>query len=161
MSKKHKAFGDIDEEKEKQYQREARLQYDPEKVAESNRNWNSYTKPRQDFIKEQGSQIYSELAEQIEAGKATTDSDVQAILVRWHEHLRYFYEPTLDLLAGLGQLYNSSPDFIANFQKIHKDLPAFLEKAITHYVDDLETTELERLLAEDEAMKKREDKLSS
>jgi len=160
MNDKHKAFGDIDEEKEKQYQREARLQYDPDKVAESNRNWNSYTKAQQDFIKEQGSQIYIELAEQIDAGKNALDADVQEILVRWHEHLRYFYEPTLDLLAGLGQLYNSSPDFIANFQKIHKDLPAFLETAITHYVDELETAELERMLADDEAMKKRENKLS-
>ena len=160
MSNKHKAFGDIDEAKEKQYEREARLQYDPELVKESHQNWNSYTKSQQDFIKEEGSRIYSEIGEQLEAGKKASDAEVQELMQSWHEHLRYFYEPTLELLAGLGQLYNSSPDFIENFQKIHPDLPAFLESAITHYVDELETAEIERMLAEDEAMKKREDKLS-
>ena len=160
MSDKHKAFGDIDEAKQKEYEREARLQYDPNLVKESHQNWNSYTKSQQDFIKEQGNQIYTEIAEQIEAGKTAEDAIVQELMLRWHEHLRYFYEPTLELLAGLGQLYNSSPDFMANFQKIHPELPAFLETAITHYVDELETAEIERLLAEDEAQKKREDKLS-
>ncbi len=160
MSDKHKAFGDIDEAKQKEYEREARLQYDPNLVKESHQNWNSYTKSQQDFIKEQGNQIYTEIAEQIDAGKRAEDATVQELTHRWHEHLRYFYEPTLELLAGLGQLYNSSPDFMANFQKIHPELPAFLETAITHYVDELETAEIERLLAEDEAQKKREDKLS-
>jgi hypothetical protein len=30
-------------------------------------------------------------------------------------------------------MYNTHPDFIATFQKIHPDLPEFLEQAITHY----------------------------
>ena len=74
--------------------------------------------------------------------------------------MRYFYEPSLDRLRGLGQMYNSSPDFIANFQNIHQDLPAYLERVIDDYVDELETAELERMLAEDEAMEKRRDNLS-
>lgn len=160
MSEKQQAFGDIDEAKQKEYEREARLQYDPQIVKESHQRWNSYTKSQQEFVMQEGSQIYLELAEQIEAGKDATDPGVQEILVRWHEHLRYFYEPTLQILGGLGQLYNSNPDFIANFQKIHQDLPAFLETAIAHYVDELETAEIERMLAEDEALAKRENKLS-
>lgn len=42
---------------------------------------------------------------------------------RWHQHIRYFYAPTTDILRGLADLY----------------------------VDALETAELERLIAEDEA----------
>lgn len=160
MSDKKGVFGAQSEEQEKQYTREARLQYDPEIVKESNKKWNDYTKSQQDFIKEDGNRIYRDIVTQIEAGKSATDSEVQAVLVEWHEHLRYFYEPTLVLLGGLGQLYNSSPDFIENFQQMHTDLPAFLETAITHYVDELETAEIERMLAEDDASKKREDKLS-
>lgn len=161
MSDKRKAFGGKDDEKEKQYQREARLQYDPKLVNESHQNWNSYTKSQQDFIKEEGSRIYNEIAEQIEAGKTATDKPVQDLMQDWHEHLRYFYEPTLPLLEGLGQLYNTSPEFVANFEQIHPELPAFLESAITHYVDELETAEIEAMLAEDEAIQKREGKLSS
>ena len=65
--------------------------------------------------------------------------DVQALLVRWHKHLRYFYEPSLDRLRGLGNEYNDSPDFNATFAKIDSELPAFLQNAINHYVDGLET----------------------
>ena len=50
---------------------------------------------------------------------------------------------------------------MANFQKMHPDLPAFLETAITHYVDELETAELERMLAEDENTNERASRLSS
>ena len=80
--------------------------------------------------------------------------------MEWHEHLRYFYEPTLAILEGLGQLYNTSPDFIANFTELHPDLPSFLETAITQYVDDLETAELERMLAEDDNSESRTNRLS-
>lgn len=161
MSENNGGFEAQSEEQEKQYAREARLQYDPEIVKESHNRWNSYTKSQQQFIKEDGSRIYSEIVAQIEAGKQATHPDVQSILVEWHEHLRYFYEPTLAILEGLGQLYNTSPDFMANFQKMHPDLPAFLETAITHYVDELETAELERMLAEDENTNERASRLSS
>lgn len=150
MSDKKEVFGNLSEEQEKQYEREARLQYDPETVKESYKKWNDYTKSQQAFIKEEGNRIYTGIVEQIELGKEASDPDVQSILADWHEHLRYFYEPTLAILGGLGQLYNTSPDFMANFQAMHPDLPAFLESAITHYVDELETAELERMLAEDE-----------
>jgi hypothetical protein len=60
-------------------------------------------------------------------------------LKRWHQHLRYFYEPTLEILRGLGEMYHDHPDFHATFTKIHPDLPAFLKQAIAIYVDDLET----------------------
>jgi hypothetical protein len=63
---------------------------------------------------------------------------------------RHFYEPTLDVLRGLGEHYNAHPEFNANFSKLHTDLPAYLQEAITQYVDDLEYAEIERMLAEDE-----------
>jgi hypothetical protein len=47
--------------------------------------------------------------------------EVQAILVRWHQHLRYFYEPSLEVLRGLGNAYKEHPDFNATFTAIHPD----------------------------------------
>ncbi|MEO0598463.1 MAG: TipAS antibiotic-recognition domain-containing protein [Chloroflexota bacterium] len=150
MSDAHKVFGDTDSDQQKAYQREARLQYDQDVVRESQDNWGSYTASQQEFIKEQGNEIYQELMEALKAGHAADSAEVKAILVRWHEHLRYFYEPSLDLLRGLGQLYNSDPRFVANFQKLHVDLPAFLEQAIEDYVDELETAAIQALLDADE-----------
>ena len=73
--------------------------------------------------------------------------EVQAVLVRWHQHLRYFYEPTLEILRGLGNTYNDHPGFNATFTAIHPDLPPFLQQAINHYVDVLELAEIEAELA--------------
>lgn len=160
MGKKKRGLKRPSAEEQKQYEREARLQYGPERVNETIQRWNSYSQARQDAIMAEGSQIYAALADAMQAGKRARDREVQELLARWQNHLRHFYEPTLDTLRGLGRLYNSHPDFIANFQNIHADLPAYLEEVIDDYVDDLETAELERMLAEDDDMENRLNNLS-
>lgn len=148
-------FQGFDEEQQKEYEREARLTYGPDQVNESIQRWNSYSKAQQETIMQEGNQIYQQLADALQAGTSPNDAQVQAILVRWHNHLRYFYEPSLDLLRGLGMLYNSDVRFMENFQKLHPDLPQYLEDSIDVYVDDLETAEIERMLAEEEQGHKR------
>ncbi len=160
MSKKKSRLKVPNAEEQKQYEREARLQYGPGTVNESIERWNSYNEAEQEAIIAEGNQIYADLAEAMAAGEVAGDRPVVDILERWQEHLRRFYEPSLDVLRGLGQMYNSDPRFIANFQNIHNDLPAYLEGVIDHYVDELETAELERMLAEDEALEKRRQNLS-
>ena len=150
MSKKQ-LFEGFSEEKQNDYEREARLQWGPDLVNESIKRWNSYSKEQQQAIQEQGGQIYTEIAEALEAGKVPQSAEVQALLERWHDHMRHFYEPSLDILRGLGEGYRTHPDFITFFQQIHPGLPDYLAEAITQYVDDLETAEIERMLAEDSA----------
>jgi hypothetical protein len=137
-------------EQQKEYERSARLQYGPDKVNESIRRWNGYTPAQRDAIMAEGGQVYTDLAAALEAGEAPESDTVQAILVRWHNHIYNFYEPTLDILRGLGELYNTSPEFMAFFEQIHPELPPYLQAGIAQYVDDLETAAIERLLAEDE-----------
>lgn len=148
-------FEAFNEETQKQYEREARLQYDPQIVNDSIRRWDNYSKGEKDRILAEAGEVYSDIVEAIEAGKPPQSPDVQAILERWHKNIFHFYEPTLEILRGLGDGYNNDPAFIANFQKLHPDLPAYLQQGITQYVDDLETVEIERMLAEDEARNKR------
>ncbi|KXK21208.1 MAG: MerR family transcriptional regulator [Chloroflexi bacterium OLB15] len=144
-------FGAFSEETQKQYEREARLQYDPQIVNDSIKRWNHYSQAEKDHILAEAGEIYRDMVEAIEAGRAPQSPEVQTILERWHKNIFHFYEPTLEILRGLGDGYNSDPAFIANFQKLHPDLPAYLQQGITQYVDDLETAEIERMLAEDEA----------
>jgi DNA-binding transcriptional MerR regulator len=145
-----KIFRGLAPAQEKEMTREARLQYRPDKVNESVKRWASYTESEKNLILEEGNQIYADLAAALETGKAPTDDDVQAIYDRWHQHIHYFYEPTLEILAGLGELYHSDSAFIANFQKLHPELPEFLAAGIKQYVDVLETAAIESLLAADE-----------
>lgn len=147
-----KLFQPFSDEQQKEYEREIRLTYGPDKVNESIRNWNSYSPAEKQKVLDEGSAIYLDIIKAIEAG--TPPSAAEDLMVRWHQHLRYFYEPTLDILRGLGELYTSHPDFIANFAQMHPDLADWVKEAINHYVDELEYTEIERLLAEDELHKR-------
>ena len=146
---KRQLFEAFSDEKQKEYEGEARLTYGPDKVNESVKRWGSYTQAQKEAVGAEGNQVYNDLVDAIEAGKSPTSEDVQAILQRWHDHLRYFYEPTLDILRGLGVLYNSHPGFITNFAKIHPQLAEYMREGINQYVDDLEYAEIERMLAED------------
>lgn len=128
-------FEGFSEEKQKQYEQEIREKYDPDRVRESIGRWNSYTPAQKEAIKLEGKAIYTDLVAAMPEGAES--ERVQAILARWHQHIRHFYEPTPEILMRLGQLYNTHPDFIANFQAIHPDLPAFLQAAITVYCEKI------------------------
>jgi MerR family transcriptional regulator, thiopeptide resistance regulator len=151
MSKK-RLFEAFSEEKQKEYEREARLQYGAENVNESIRRWNSYGKEKQQAVMDEGGEIYIRISDAMQSGKPAHSADVQELVSRWHQHIRNFYEPTLEVLAGLAETYKT-PEFRAFFDKIHPDLAGYLSSAIVLYVDELETAELERMLAEDEARK--------
>jgi hypothetical protein len=159
MSKKKtdktQAFGDITPQKQKQYEREARLAYGPDIVNESIKLWNSYTKAQQEAIMTEAGEIYQDMVAAIEVGRSPLDGEVQEILQRWHQNLTNFYEPTLEILRGLGELYSADPGFIKNFKKMHEDLPDYLAAGIVQYVDDLETAELERMMAEEQAQQQK------
>jgi hypothetical protein len=142
MSNQH-IFEGFNEEKQKQYEVEAKGQWG-DSVTQSVKLWNSYSEERQEEIKQESGAIYSELAANM--GLGVESVEVQALLGQWHEHMRNFYEPSFERLRGLGGMYYDHPDFNATFTAFHPDLPAFLHKAIAHYVDGLETVWLEREL---------------
>jgi DNA-binding transcriptional MerR regulator len=137
MKKKKKIFAGFSAEKQEQYTQEAMRRYDQDTVKQSLKRWNSYTEEQKNQIKEEGGTIYFDLVEAMPTGH--TSDQTQAILVRWHEHMRYFYEPSIEVLGGLGKTYKDDPDFHAFFAAIHPDLPEFVSKAIAVYVDHLET----------------------
>ena len=141
---KQKIFQGFSQEQQQAYEQEARQRWGAAGVDESLKLWSSYSKAQQDQILQEGGQIYQELAAQM--GRGPASPEVQALLARWHQHLRYFYEPSLEVLRGLGNAYNEHPDFNATFTAIHPDLPPCLQQAIAHYVDVLETEWLEREL---------------
>lgn len=129
-------FTGFSEEQQAAYAKEAEELYDPQLVRESNQRWKGYGKDKQKAIMAEAGRIYSDLAALIDRDPASPE--VHAVMARWHQNMRHFYEPTPDILRGLGSHYNSEPRFIATFQQFHPDLPPFLEKAVLAYVDTLE-----------------------
>jgi MerR family transcriptional regulator, thiopeptide resistance regulator len=129
-------FEGFSEEKQAQYEQEVRERWGDDPVTEpSFKQWAGYTAAQKKQIMAEGGALYRDLAAAMDQGYASPA--VQALIARWHQHLRYFYEPTIDRLRGLGQMYVEHPDFRATFEKLHPDLPEFFRQAITHYCDRL------------------------
>ncbi len=126
-------FEGFDEEKQKAYAEEASKRWDPELVKQSNARWRRLTAVQKKEIMAEGNLVYVDMIEQLDA---EPDSDeVQAIVARWHQHIRHFYEPNFAILRGLGHGYAHDPAFRATFAAMHPDLPDFLHAAITVYCD--------------------------
>lgn len=142
MAKK-KIFDGFDDETGAVRQQEAVDQWG-ETAERSIALWNSYGEARQQEIMAEGDAIYHEIVENMEKGAGSPE--IRALLIRWHQHLRYFYEPSIEVLEGLGSMYAEHPDFNAKFSELHPDLPQFLKASIAIYVDELETAWLEREL---------------
>ena len=132
-------FSGFSEEDEQRYAQEARERWDTAEVDASYQRWNRYSAEEKARIKAEGAAIYIDLAAVMDQGPASPA--VQAIVARWHQHLRYFYEPSLERLEGLGQLYVNDPAFARNIGKVHPDLPGFMQAAIAIYVARLRADE--------------------
>lgn len=125
-------FEGFDDETQARYEEEAAQMYDPRMVQESSRRWKSYTAEDKARIQTEGGAVYQDLLPLLDRDPA--DAAVQTVIARWHEHLHAFYEPTPDILRGLGQAYAEDPRFAAFFTAMHPDLPGFFSRAIEHYV---------------------------
>ena len=147
---KQKPIKRISEKKQEDYNRRARLEYGPDRVNQSIKLWNSYGKEKQDDIMREGGQVYTDLVEVMKKGLPPNSQEVFAVMERWHAHIYYFYEPTLEIMRGLGDTYANNPEFRTFFEKIHKKLPDYLSAAVVDYVDELETRELQTMIAADD-----------
>jgi MerR family transcriptional regulator, thiopeptide resistance regulator len=123
------------EEKQPEYEKEIRERCGDTHVTESVKNWNDYSKEEKARIQAEGEENYRALAACISAGPGSTAA--QAAIARWHQNLRYFYEPSIEIMRGLGQMYVDDGRFRKNFTKLNPNLPEFTRDAINIYCDRL------------------------
>jgi len=138
MSKKalFKAFSD---EEQSTYAKEAEKKYDPVTVRASNRKWKGYSAEKKQAIMDEGNQVYTDMIAAMPKG--ADSPEVKTIVGRWRKHMDYFWTPNLDQLLGLATMYGESPDFKANFDKMHPDLADFFREAVTVYVANRSKTQ--------------------
>ena len=131
----HEIFGGFREEQQEEYAQQARERWDPELVDQSMKLWKSYSPEKKQQVLDEGQAVYVDILEYMKEGKAPNSTEVQACLVRWRQHMHYFYEPSWDVLRGLGNMYANSLEFRTNFEKMHPDLPDYLNEAIQIYTE--------------------------
>jgi DNA-binding transcriptional MerR regulator len=128
-------FEGFSEEQQAEYAKEAERRWGSQNVKESQKRWASYSPEKKKAVLEEGKAIYLDLIASMPLGPSSPQA--QACVARWHQNLRNFYEPTKEILLGLGDLYNDDPDFNATFVRMHPDLAPFVREAIKHYCQKL------------------------
>lgn len=123
------------EEKQPEFENEIRAKYGVHAM-DGVIDWNSYTKEQKAAIIAEGLANTRAMADLMDM--SAKDSQVQAVVARWHRHLKYFYEPSVERLRGLGQMYVEDPRFSAGYEKVKSGLALFMKQAIDVYCDRLE-----------------------
>jgi DNA-binding transcriptional MerR regulator len=125
-------FEGFSDAKQKEYEAEAAQKWDPEVVKASNQKWKAYSNAERKRILEEGRALYGDLAALV--SKSPASPQVQAVIVRWHAHIRHFWSPTDEQLLSLVDLYNTDPRFRANYEQLKPGLAAFMREAVRLYV---------------------------
>ena len=126
-------FEGFSEEKQKRYEQEIRERYG-EHVFDEVISWDNYNQEEKRKIITESQKIYLDMAALM--GKDPGSSDVQAVVSRWHNNMRYFYNPDEERMLGLAEMYVENPEFNELFTKIKPGLPEFLKLAIENYVEN-------------------------
>ncbi len=134
MSKKQ-LFEAFSDEQQEGYARQAEKMYDPEIVRASNRKWKAYSAEEKKRILEEGNQVYVDMIAAMPKGAESAEA--QACVARWRKHMDHFWTPSPEQLVGLAEMYSTSPDFKANFDKVNPRLAAFMGEAVRVYVSRL------------------------
>ena len=133
MSKKEYYEG-FSEAKQKEYEQYVRQRWGNETYESSAKRWADLSDAEKKAYGARGDALNKALAASMD--KDPRDPAVQALIEQYREHLSFFYDVTLDIYEGLGHGYNQHPDFIAFYDQYAPGLAAFLEQAITAYVEE-------------------------
>lgn len=125
-------FGDFDPA---EYEEEARGRWGHTAAyAESARRTARYTKADWLRIKQESEAISQAFVEALDAGLDPAEPAVQTVVERHWRHLEtYFYTPTPEMYAGLGDLYISDPRFTKNIDEAREGLAAYQCAAMQAY----------------------------
>jgi MerR family transcriptional regulator, thiopeptide resistance regulator len=102
--------------------------------AESARRTSRYAKADWEFIKAEGDAITAAFVDALDRGLPPEDPAVQAVVERHWQHLaHWFYTPTAEMYAGLGDLYVDDLRFTRNIDRARAGLAAFQRAAMRAY----------------------------
>lgn len=82
-------------------------------------------------IKKEGESITRAIANL--SDRAISDPEVQAYIAKHHTHINRFYDCSINMYRGLGELYFNDPRFAEFYEKIKPGLALFMKEAIEYY----------------------------
>ncbi len=121
------------EEIETMKRRSAEAWGDTAAYAQSQDRMRSMTRDKWATVKAEGAALDEALAAAMKEGLAPDSPRVEALMRRKADHLRYFYDPSAELFAGLGRHYCEQPEFRQRYEDLAPGLPEFLRDAMAAF----------------------------
>lgn len=123
---------------QEKYRDEARQKWGNEIVDASEHRVKGYSEEKWAGIHSAMGEIYSRLASRMEAGP--DDAEVQEAIQAWHHFITdNFYDCSLEIFRGLGNLYVDDERFTVNIDKYKPGLALFMKEAMHIYCDRMES----------------------
>lgn len=125
------AFGDEDYKK---YAHEVEKRWgQTEAYRQSQEKMRKMSKADMDRIKKEGEDLMRDIAAKMELGPKNTE--VQSLIQKHYDNLRYFYEPNLEMYRCMANMYVDDQRFTAYFEKFATGLAGFMREAIFFFCD--------------------------
>lgn len=90
---------------------------------------------RKDLIQE-GKDIATQLGKSLQAQNPANSSQTQSLIKKYHQHMNQFYDCTLDIFSGLGEMYVQDPRFTKYYEEIQTGLAEYVNQAIQYYIQN-------------------------
>lgn len=121
---------------EKEYEQETKQKHqDTQTYSQSKSKTSKYTKQDWENIMSEANSIYIELSQNMD--KSPDDKEVQTIIEKWRNHItKYYYDCSVEIFRGLGQMYVYDERFTKNIDKYGKGLAQFLSDGIEIYCNN-------------------------
>ena len=124
----------FDDETIERYEREAKANWGgTDAYEQSRRRVRAMSKEQWQVVKARGEEITLAFAKLYMAGKSPTGPEAMEVCTRWAGHLRAFYDPTPEIIEGLGAMYADHPEFRATYEKYAPGLADWLKPAMAAY----------------------------
>jgi DNA-binding transcriptional MerR regulator len=127
------AFAGFADDEIATFKKEVKEKYDPAVVSQSMNRIKDWNKEKMQAVQAEGLEIVQAIADAREEGASS--EAVQKHIAAYHTHMNQFYDCTLEIFRGLGQMYVDDSRFTAYYEKVAPGLAAFVRDAINVYCD--------------------------
>ncbi len=127
-------LGSLTTEQVEEYKREVREKWGDRELSQSEERMRTWTEADYASIESEGRAVYERLVALIDRDPG--DGEVQAQIDRYFRYICNFYDCTLEVFRGLGDMYVADERFASFYHEIHPDLAVFMRDAINIYCDN-------------------------
>lgn len=116
-----------------EYKEELAQKYDPELIQQSQQRVAKWTRQQKAEVLAEGKAIVQAIADAMSTG---SDSQVvQQQIALYHQHMNRFYDCSLEIFRGLGEMYIQDPRFTQYYEDVAPGLAQFMHDAMQHYAE--------------------------